>query len=473
MNEGGTTSLFGLVLPRTGIFLCRSFPVLAVNMRRGCEQNIMERTRTTELASKIGQPVLLKGWLHQFRELGKVNFLIVRDGWGTAQAYVELPETLETLRSVQVESVIEVRGIAVAVPQAPNGVELHETTVTVLEPVLEPPPVELNKREMKVSLETFLDEAVVAMRHPKRRAVLRLNSAAMAGFRSVLSGMGFTEIQTPKILGAATEGGSNVFPVEYFGKPAFLAQSPQLYKQMAVSYFERVFEVAPVFRAEPSATTRHLAEYVSLDVELGFIENHTTVMQVLTQVLHAMLANLQSECASELSLLEIELPSLPSEIPSIYFPQAQELLEREFGIACIGELDLAPEHERVLGRWAQEKFGSDFLFVTGYPTAKRAFYTHPNPAEPQFSNSFDLLFRGLELVSGGQRLHRVADYRRVMEERGMSGASFEEYLKAFRYGMPPHGGFAIGLERFLMQLLGLPNVRLATLFPRDMNRLTP
>jgi nondiscriminating aspartyl-tRNA synthetase len=261
--------------------------------------------------------------------------------------------------------------------------------------------------------------------------------------------------------------------VDYFGQPAYLAQSPQLYKQIAVGFFERVYEVGPVFRAEPHATTRHLAEYVSLDVELGFIEDHTTVMAVLGRVIAGMLAELRRACATELALLGAELPEMPADAPSIYFPEAQELLEQRYGVACRGEPDLAPEHERLLGRWAQETYGSDFLFVTGYPTAKRAFYTHPNPSEPYFSNSFDLLFRGLELVSGGQRLHRYADYEAVMRERGMAPEPFAEYLKAFRFGMPPHGGFAIGLERFLMQLLGLPNLRLATLFPRDMNRLMP
>jgi nondiscriminating aspartyl-tRNA synthetase len=433
----------------------------------------MERVRTTEAAEYIGQAVRLQGWLHQFRELGKVNFLIIRDGWGTFQAVVSDRAALEALQSVQVESVIEVRGVVMAEAQAPGGVELHKTEVTILEPVAESPPLELNKREVKAALETFLDHAVIGLRHPKRRAILRLASAAMAGFRATLNAQGFTEIQTPKVLGSATEGGANVFTVDYFGQLAYLAQSPQLYKQIAVGFFERVYEVGPVFRAEPHATTRHLAEYVSLDVEFGFIEDHTTVMELLTGVIAGMMRELERSCAGELALLGARLPEVPARVPSIYFPAAQDLLMERYGIECRGEPDLAPEHERLLGRWAQETHGSEFLFVTGYPTAKRAFYTHPNPAEPCYSNSFDLLFRGLELVSGGQRLHRYADYLAVMRERGMAPEPFAEYLKAFRFGMPPHGGFAIGLERFLMQLLGLPNVRLAALFPRDLTRVAP
>ena len=433
----------------------------------------MERVRTIEAAGYVGRRVRLQGWLHRFRELGKVNFLIIRDGWGTFQAVVSDEAQLAALRAVQVESVIEVRGVVTAEAQAPGGAELHETEVTILEPVTEPPSLELNKREMKAGLETYLDHAAIGLRHLKRRAILRLAAAAMAGFRATLNAQGFTEIQTPKILGSATEGGANVFTVDYFERPAYLAQSPQLYKQIAVGFFERVYEVGPAFRAEPHATTRHLAEYVSLDVECGFIKDHTTVMDLLAGVIAGMLRELKLSYPNELALLEAALPEVPAQVPSIYFPAAQELLAELYGVECRGEPDLAPEHERLLGRWAQETHGSDFLFVTGYPTAKRAFYTHPNPAEPFYSNSFDLLFRGMELVSGGQRLHRYADYLTVMRERGMALEPFAEYLKAFRFGMPPHGGFAIGLERFLMQLLGLPNVRLAALFPRDMNRVAP
>ena len=433
----------------------------------------MERIRTTEAAGYVGQAVRLQGWLHQFRELGKINFLIIRDGWGTFQAVVADEAALAALRSAQVESIIEVRGIVVAEPQAPGGVELRQTQVEILAPVEEPPPIELNKREMKASLETFLEHAVVGLRHPKRRAVLRIAAAAMAGFRRTLDERGFTEIQTPKVLGSATEGGANVFTVDYFGQPAYLAQSPQLYKQIAVGLFERVYEVGPVFRAEPHATTRHLAEYVSLDVEFGFIEDHTAVMALLAEVIAGMLGQIRRACPAELALLGATLPDVPEPVPAIAFPEAQQLLLERYGVDSRGELDLAPEHERLLGQWARETCGAEFLFVTGYPTSKRAFYTHPNPADPQYSNSFDLIFRGVELVSGGQRLHRYQDYLAVMQERRINPEPFSEYLKGFRYGIPPHGGFAIGLERFLMQLLGLPNVRLAAIFPRDLTRVTP
>lgn len=432
----------------------------------------MERVRTTEAGGRVGERVRLQGWLHQFRELGKVNFLIVRDGWGTFQAIVDDPATLEELRGSGVESVIAVEGVVAAEPQAPGGAELRETRVAVLERVTEPPPIEVNKREVRAALDTFLEHAAIGLRHPQRRAILRLEAAMIAGFRAHLRGEGFTEINTPKILGTATEGGANVFTVDYFGHPAFLSQSPQFYKQMAVGFFERVFEVGPVFRAEPHATTRHLAAYVSLDAELGFIEDHTTVMAVLTETIRAMVGAARG-CPADLALAGASVPEVPAAIPSISFPEAQELLLRRHGIDARGEPDLAPEHERLLGAWAEEEHGSDFLFVTGYPLAKRPFYTHPDPADPRYSNGFDLLFRGLELVTGGQRLHRHADYLAALAARGLAPEPFAEYLKVFRYGMPKHGGFAIGIERFLMQLIGLPNVRLAAIFPRDLNRLAP
>jgi nondiscriminating aspartyl-tRNA synthetase len=277
---------------------------------------------------------------------------------------------------------------------------------------------------------------------------------------------------------SATEGGANVFKLDYFGRPAYLAQSPQFYKQMMVGVFERVFEVGPVFRAEPHDTPRHLNEYVSLDVELGFITNHTTVMAVLADVLRGMLAATQAEAPDALALLggkrgPLALPEVPTAIPAVHFTEALEIVLRETGEDARGEPDLAPSHERTLGEWARRAHGSDFLFVWGYPMIKRPFYTHPDPDRPAYSNSFDLLFRGLELVTGGQRLHRYNDYLAALAARGLSSEPFAGYLQAFKYGMPPHGGFAIGLERWVARLVEATNVRETALFPRDMGRLSP
>ncbi len=246
-----------------------------------------------------------------------------------------------------------------------------------------------------------------------------------------------------------------------------------LYKQIMVSVFERVFEVGPVFRAEPHDTTRHLNEYVSLDAEFGFIKDHFTVMAMLRDVLAHILQKFSADYSAELELLHVNMPVIPTEIPSIHFAEAQELILKLHKIDVRGEPDLSPQDERWLGAWAKKEFGSDFLFVTGYPMRKRPFYTYPDPQRPLYSNSFDLLFRGTELVTGGQRLHRYEDYLAALEKAHLPLEPFEYYLEAFKYGMPAHGGFAIGSERLLTQLLELQNVKLAATFPRDMHRLVP
>lgn len=434
----------------------------------------MQRIYTTEIAAHVGERVRLAGWLHTLRRLGGINFLVLADGRGMAQCVVDAPQALAGLDGLLPETVLAVEGVVVAEPQAPGGFELRAPAFEILSPVRDGLPFPLNKPEVKAGLPVFLDHAVIGLRHPAKRALFRLSAGVMAGFRATLNGLGFTEIQTPKLVAAATEGGANVFGVDYFGQAAYLAQSPQFYKQIMVGVFERVYEVGPVFRAEPHDTVRHINEYVSLDVEMGFIRDHRDVMTALTAVVRGILAHLQTACAVELAALEVRLPAAPEPFPTIFFPEAQELIFQRWGEECRGEPDLAPQHERWLGEWAQEQFGSDFLFVTGYPMAKRPFYTHPNPADPRYSNSFDLLFRGTELVTGGQRLHLYQDYLDSAAARGYTDLTpFESYFEAFKYGMPPHGGFAIGLERFIMQLLGLDNVRLATLFPRDLNRLTP
>jgi nondiscriminating aspartyl-tRNA synthetase len=438
----------------------------------------MQRVWTTELGQHAGANVRLAGWLHRLRQLKDVSFLVLRDAKGLAQIVIENPALAERLAELPNESVIEIEGLAVAEPQAPGGVEIHQPIVEVLAPGAEPPPLDLYRPTLKAQLPTILDHAPVALRHPRQRALFRLAAASMAGFRATLAARDFVEIQTPKIVGAATEGGANVFAIDYFGRPAYLSQSPQLYKQIMVGVFERVFEVGPAFRAEPHDTPRHINEFVSLDVEQGFIRNHFDVMETLNRVLEGMVAAIQEQAADALALLgargaPLQLPRVPRAIPSIHFAEALDLFSRASGEDVRGEPDLAPTHERWLGEWASREHGSDFLFVWGYPTAKRAFYTHPDPERPGSSRGFDLLFRGLELVSGGQRLHRYEDYLATLADRGMNPASFESYLEAFKHGMPPHGGFAIGLERWVGRLIEAPNIRETTLFPRDLTRLTP
>jgi nondiscriminating aspartyl-tRNA synthetase len=433
----------------------------------------VDRTWTVDLGGHVGEPVLLRGWLHNFRRLSRVSFVILRDGRGLAQIVVDDPALIERLETTNRESVLEVRGTVAAEPQAPGGIEVRDARIEVVVAALEPPPVDLHRPVMNAQLPTILDHAPVTLRHPQRRLYFRLAHAAMAGFRSILEGRQFVEIQTPKLVGAATEGGANVFRVDYFGRPAFLAQSPQFYKQIMVGVYERVFEVGPVFRAEPHDTPRHLNEYVSLDLEMGFIQDHTAVMAILRDVVEAMLAEMGGRLGAELNAAEIELPAVPGTIPTLDFIEAQRMISAATGEDLTGELDLAPAHETWLGEWALREHGSEFVFVTGYPMVKRPFYTHPDPARPEYANGFDLLFRGLELVTGGQRLHRYEDYVAALQSRGITPDGFRGYLEAFRHGMPPHGGFAIGLERLIARLVGARNIRETTLFPRDLNRLEP
>ncbi|WP_370971033.1 aspartate--tRNA(Asn) ligase [Amycolatopsis sp. cg9] len=401
------------------------------------------RVLTAELPRHVGDRVRVAGWVHRRRRLKSVTFVVVRDRSGTAQVVLRGAAPPE-------ETVVEVHATVTANPRAPGGVELTSPELHTLGEAGEPPPFDLYRPVVTASLPTILDHSPVALRHPALKARFAASAAAVRGFRSTLDALGFTEVHTPKIVASATESGANVFGIDYFGRPAYLAQSPQFFKQALVGVFERVYEVGPVFRAEPHDTARHLAQYTSLDVELGFISDHRDVMAVLREVLAGMAG---------------DLVTVPVEIPEIHFAEALDFL----GVPA-GEPDLAPAHERALSEWAVREHGSEFLFVTGYPMAKRPFYTHPDPARPGYSNSFDLLFRGLELVTGGQRLHRHADYLAVL---GDDAPAYADYLQAFAHGMPPHGGFAIGLERWTARLFGAANVREVTLFPRDLHRLTP
>ena len=401
------------------------------------------RILSNELSAHAGERVTLAGWLHAKRELGSVTFVVLRDRAGLAQVVADPPVELSA------ETVLEIEGLAVTAEQAPGGVELHDPSFRVLAEPAEPPPIELRRPVLKEVLPTILDHAPLAWRHPREREKLQLAAASVAGFRRALDGLGFTEISTPKIVASATESGANVFALDYFGRPAYLAQSPQFYKQMMVGVFERVYETGKVWRAEPHETGRHLAEYTSLDAELGFIRDHFDVMTVVREAVAGMVAAVRERAAGV-----VEPPDVPAEIPWVHFADTG-----------VDDVDLAPADERRLC----EEHG-EWLFVTGFPMAKRPFYTHPEPGRPEYTNSFDLLFRGIEIVTGGQRLHRYEDYVAAL---GGETGPYEGYLQAFKYGMPPHGGFALGLERWVARLVGARNVRETTLFPRDRNRLVP
>jgi nondiscriminating aspartyl-tRNA synthetase len=428
----------------------------------------LPRTLAAELPSLTpGAPARLQGWVHRRRALAAVTFLILRDRSGLAQV-VATGKARAALSRTPEETPVEVIGVVTANPQAPGGFELTEPDVRALSEPAETPPVELWRPQLNASLPTLLDHAPLSWRHLRQRAAWEVAAASLTGFRQTLGALGFTEIHSPKFVATATESGANVFAVDYFGQTAYLAQSPQFYKQQLVGAFERVYEVGPVFRAEPHDTVRHLAEYVSLDSEFGFIRDHRDVLTMLRTVLADMVATVRRDGAPALELLGVTVPDVPAEIPVLHFADALELAG-----ASPDEPDLAPEHERALGAWALREHGSDFVAVEGYPLAKRPFYTHPWPGDARWSNSFDLIFRGTELVTGGQRLHEPSAYDAAIRARGEDPADYAGYLQAFRHGMPPHGGFAIGLERWVARLVGAANVREVTLFPRDLNRLTP
>ena len=430
---------------------------------------MISRVLSADLPEHIGERVTIAGWLHRRRELKSVTFLVIRDRAGLAQVVLPAGSAV----AAGEETVLRVEGFVVANEQAPGGAELTEPVLTDLSGPAEPPPFDLYRPAITAALPTILDHAPTTLRHPQLRSGFEIAAASAAGFRTTLDALGFTEIFTPKIVESATEGGANVFAIDYFGRLAYLAQSPQFYKQAMVGVFERVYEVGPAFRAEPHDTVRHLAQYASLDAELGFVTDHFDVMAVCRDAVAGMIESVRERGSSAMQLLGATLPAVPVEIPHIHFARAMALISAATGEDVTGEPDLAPAHERWLCQWAEREHGSDLLFVTGYPLTSKPFYTHPDPARPRYANGFDLLFRGTEIVTGGQRLHRHEDYLTALAARDMDPAPFAGYLQVFEHGMPPHGGFAIGLERFTAQLTGAANVRQVTMFPRDLHRLSP
>ncbi|MGH2403399.1 MAG: aspartate--tRNA(Asn) ligase [bacterium] len=408
-------------------------------------------------------PVRLQGSVHAIRAMGGMTFLILRDRSGTVQVVTHGKGDLP------LEAVVEVSGRVHRDDRAPGGVEVVADVITALGRPVGPLPFDISKPTLAVSLETALDHRPLSLRHPHTRAVFRIAAALVAGFSRYLTSQGFTEIHTSKLVAAATEGGANLFRVDYGERPAYLAQSPQLYKQICVGAFERVFEVGPVYRNEPHETTRHLNEYTSLDVEMGFTDLDS-LLDLEAGLLAAMLEAVRADAGDALDLLGVTLP-LVTRIPRMRLAEARASLHRA-GRSYAPDDDLDPEGERLLGQ-EMAGGGHDFVFVTHYPAAVRPFYALPDPDASELTLSFDLLFRGLEVTTGGMRIHDHAHLVASMARRGLDPAPFAGYLEAFACGMPPHGGFAIGLERLTAQLCGLPNIRWATLFPRDRRRLTP
>lgn len=427
----------------------------------------MKRTLISELTEKIGQQVKLQGWVFRLRKLSNVNFIILRDRTGTVQVVVD--PALLAERQITMESAIEVRGVLTGESRAPGGYEVLAHTIEALSSA-ETLPITINTPNLNALPDTVLDHRVLSLRHERINPVFRIEAALVHGFQEFLNSEGFTQVFTPKIVAGGTEGGTELFSLQYFEEKAYLAQSPQFYKQMMVGAgYERVYEVGHVYRAEKHDTSRHLNEYVSLDLEMGFIKNEHDVMDLQNRLLAHMFAYVGEKCAKELDILGVQLPDVPT-IPKIPLLEALELLEKEYGKKHF-QPDLDPEGERLLSRYFFTETGSEFVFVTDYPWAKRPMYTMPKG--DGLTASFDLLFRGLEITTGGQRIHTFGLLEENMRKKGLSPEDFGSYLNNFAWGMPPHGGLAIGLERLTAQILGLSNIREATLFPRDRHRLTP
>ena len=419
-----------------------------------------------------GKEIRMNGAVHTIRHMGEVAFVILRKSRGLVQCVYEAGGTDFDIRDLKEESAVEVMGVVKTEERAPQGFEIRLKEIRVLSQPAEPLPLAVSKWKLNTSLETKLSLRPISLRNVRERAKFKIQEGIVRGFRDYLLSQGFTEIRTPKIVARGAEGGSNVFKLEYFNKKAELGQSPQFYKQTMVGVYDRVFEAAPVFRAEKHNTTRHLNEYTSLDFEMGYIDSFRDVMDMETGMLQYVMRLLEQEYKKELDMLGVTLPEV-GRIPAVRFDQAKELVSRKYDRKIRNPYDLEPEEELLIGRYFKEEYGSDFVFVTHYPSKKRPFYAMDDPEDPKFTLSFDLMFRGLEVTTGGQRIH---DYREItdkMEKRGMDPEDIASYLMIFKYGMPPHGGLGIGLERLTMRLLDEQNVREASMFPRDVTRLEP
>jgi nondiscriminating aspartyl-tRNA synthetase len=404
--------------------------------------------------------------------MGEVTFVNLRLHDRLLQCVLDHSTTVQGADQIRDESGVRMYGKMVVDQRAPGGFEFHVTTAEIISQAHSTRPIHLGKKINSLSLEADLAHRPISLRHQHHRSMFRLQEGICRGFRDYLHSQGFTEIHSPKIVAAGAEGGSNIFRLDYFGRKAFLTQSPQFYKQMMVGVFERVFEVGPVFRAEKHSTVRHLNEYTSLDFEMGFINSFEDIMAVETAMLSFMLELLKKDYMPDLELLKVQLPDA-DRIPQVRFDEAKQMVASKYDRRIRDPFDLEPEEERLIGELFKQEFNSDFVFVTHYPSKKRPFYALDDPDDSRYTLSFDLLFRGLEVTTGGQRIHSYDEQVGKMLSKGMDPAEFEDYLMIHKYGMPPHGGLGIGLERLLMMLTGQPNVRQAVLFPRDQSRLAP
>jgi nondiscriminating aspartyl-tRNA synthetase len=430
-----------------------------------------KRISIAETSNNINKEVVLKGWVQIVRDHGKISFIDLRDKSGVVQCVGE------GLKKVSIESSVEIIGTVKSRPEKlinphieTGKVEVAIKELKVLSEA-ETLPIDTGKEKLDVSLPVLLDYRSLTIKHPRVQAIFKVQSAIAASFRKAAEDLGCMEVFTPTIAASATEGGAEVFGVNYYDHKAYLVQSPQLYKQIAVGALERVYLFSHAYRAEPSVTTRHLAEVVQLDCEIAFIESFEELLDALEYVGSEMLINAAKASKKEMEMYGVEMPKVGKGIPRLKLKEAQKIIEKRTGRDLSHELDLNPDDEIEICKWAKEEHDCDFVTITHFPTKKRAFYTYPDPSDPEYSYSYDLLFRGLEISSGSQRINDLKELLSAMKVKKLDPKNFEMYLQAFKFGMPPEGGFSFGLERLTMKFLELGNVREASLFPRDMERV--
>ncbi len=435
------------------------------------------RIISSHLPNHIDETVMMRGWLYKVRRMGGLSFVVLRDRGGLCQMVVDDPAEIAKLDGLYNGTVLKVTGVVKPEPRAPGGVELTKVALTVEVPVTQVPPVEIDKRfeHRPETLETLFDHKVVMLRNIHEQAIFRIQSAVKEGVRRYLRSQEFVEFNSPKLLAGSTEGGAEVFTLDYFGKQATLAQSAQFYKQMMVGVFERAFEVNPTYRAELSATTRHMTEFIHIDAEMGYIE-FADLLKLLSDLLHSVVEYTWATAHSELALWHAQRPVLAPSIPSLPLARIHELYTTETGVSTIGEKDLRPDEERFICEYARTHLDSEAVFVTEWPREGAKFYHRHAEGTPDVFERCDLLFRGVEIATGSMREHRydmLCEQLKTMAGGDPESDGFTHYMSAFKYGMPPHGGFGMGLERLTQKVIGLANVKEATLFPRDINRLSP
>lgn len=444
---------------------------------------LTKRISIKETLKNIQKKVTLAGWIYRKRDHGKVSFIDLRDSSGIIQIVVTAQTKLVNFPkdNLGLESVVIVSGLIKKRPDHMANKEIETGTVEmeakeleVLIPNTDALPLDISKDIDKIHLDTLLNYRALTLRNPKMQAIFRFNERIARGYREFLAADGFMEIHTPKIIPAATEGGANVFTVDYFGRDVYLAQSPQFYKQMMVGVFEKVFEIGPVFRAEPHFTSRHLNEFTGLDAEIGFIKDEYEIMAKLEACINFIARKVDQEIKEdERKILDFSPLKLPKgKIPYLTLNEAVKIINKTQGVKN-DNLDLDSQGEKIIGDYVLKKYKSDFVFITEYPLSIRPFYQMPKEDNPKVTKSFDIIFRGLELGTGAQRIHEYKKLLSSLKEHNLKPKDFEDYLDLFKFGMPPHGGWGLGLERFTKQWLNLDNVRLASLFPRDVKRVRP